>query len=257
MKKYLLIIICAVAVTNVHAQGGGILGKLNKAVKTDSSKNVLNSIDKTISGGSGGKGGSLSKEEIINGLKEALSVGTNNSTKKLGGVDGFFKDAALKILMPEEAKKAEKTLRDLGMGSLVDKAILSMNRAAEDAAGGVANIFLDAVKHMTVTDGLKILQGGDFAATEYLKTNTTATLTEKMRPVIEASLKKVDATTYWKDVFTAYNKVAFKKVNPDLTEYVTGKAMDGIFYEIGLEEQKIRKDPAAQVTDLLKRVFGK
>ena len=255
MKKYLLIILGSVAVANVHAQGG-ILGKINKAVKTDSSKGVLNTINNTVSGGSG-KGGSLSKDEIINGLKEALSVGTNNSTKKLGSVDGFFKDAALKILMPEEAKKAEKTLRDLGMGSMVDKAILSMNRAAEDAAGGVANIFLDAVKHMTVNDGLKILQGGDFAATDYLKANTTSTLTEKMRPVIEASLKKVDATTYWKDVFTAYNKVAFKKVNPDLTEYVTEKAMSGIFYEIGLEEQKIRKDPAAQVTDLLKKVFGK
>lgn len=247
-------VVCLIAVTNVHAQG--ILDKLNKATKKDSSKSVLSTIDKTLSG-SGSKGNSLSKDEIINGLKEALSVGTNNSAKKLGSVDGFFKDAALKILMPDEAKKVEKTLRDLGMGSLVDDAILSMNRAAEDAASGVGNIFLDAIKHMTVTDGLKILQGGDFAATDYLKANTTAALTEKMRPVIETSLKKVNATTYWKDVFTAYNKVAFKKVNPDLTAHVTEKAMSGIFYSIGLEEQKIRKDPAAQVTDLLKKVFGK
>lgn len=255
MKKYLLILLCAVSVANVQAQG--ILGKLNKAVKSDSSKGgLLSGIDKTLSG-SGGKGGSLSKEDIINGLKEALSVGTNNSTKKLGAVDGFFKDAALRILMPEEAKKVESTLRGIGMGSLVDKAILSMNRAAEDAASGVATIFLDAVKHMTVTDGLKILQGNDFAATEYLKTNTTSSLTTKMRPVIETSLQKTDATTYWNDVFTAYNKVSFKKVNPDLAAYVTEKAMSGIFYEIGLEEQKIRKDPAAQVTDLLKKVFGK
>ncbi|MFT3911381.1 MAG: DUF4197 domain-containing protein [Ferruginibacter sp.] len=253
MKKYLLIFLCSLAIANVHAQG--ILNKLNKAVKTDSSKGVLSTIDKTLSGA--GKGGGLSNEEIINGLKEALSVGTNNSTKKLGGVDGFFKDAALKILMPEEAKKVESTLRGLGMGSLVDKAILSMNRAAEDAAGGVANIFIDAIKHMTVTDGLKILQGNDFAATEFLKTNTSKALTEKMRPVIEASLKKVDATTYWNEVFSAYNKVSLKKVNPDLPAYVTEKAMGGIFYEIGLEEQKIRKDPAAQVTDLLKKVFGK
>ncbi|MBS1743894.1 MAG: DUF4197 domain-containing protein [Bacteroidetes bacterium] len=239
---------------NVHAQG--ILDKLNKSSKSDSSKSVLSTINKTISG-SGGKTGSLSNEEIINGLKEALSVGTNNSTKKLGAVDGFFKDAALKILMPEEAKKAEKTLRDMGMGSLVDKAILSMNRAAEDAAGEVGNIFLDAIKHMTLTDGLKILQGGDHAATDYLKAQTTAALIEKMRPVIDASLKKVDATTYWKEVFTAYNKIAFKKVNPDLTAHVTEKAMDGIFYSVAQEEQKIRKDPAAQVTELLKKVFGK
>lgn len=254
MKKYLVAVACFITVANVHAQG--ILGKINKAVKTDSSKNVLSTINNTISG-SGTKGGSLSKEEIINGLKEALSVGTNNSTKKLGSVDGFFKDAALKILMPEEAKKAEKTLRNIGMGSLVDKAILSMNRAAEDAASGVGTIFLDAIKQMTVTDGLKILQGGDFAATDYLKKTTTSSLTEKMRPVIEASLNKVNATTYWKDVFTAYNKVSLQKVNPDLTAYVTTKAMDGIFYSVGLEEQKIRKDPAAQVTDLLKKVFGK
>ena len=254
MKRYAVVTIAFFAVFNVQAQG--ILGKINKAVKKDSSSNVLSTISSTASG-LGGKGGSLSKQEIINGLKEALSVGTNNSTKKLGGVDGFFKDAALKILMPEEAKKAEQTLRGLGMGSLVDKAVLSMNRAAEDAAGGVANIFLDAIKQMTVTDGLKILQGGDFAATSYLKNTTTTTLTEKMRPVIEASLTKMNATTYWKDVFNAYNKVSLKKVNPDLTGYVTTKAMDGIFYEVGLEEQKIRKDPAAQVTDLLKKVFAK
>ncbi|MEO6290444.1 MAG: DUF4197 domain-containing protein [Ginsengibacter sp.] len=254
MKKYLMILFCSsVAITNVNAQG--LLDRINKASKNDSSKKVLSTITKTV--GSGETGGSLSKDEIINGLKEALSVGTTNSTKKLGGVDGFFKDAALKILMPEEAKKVEQTLRSLGQDALVDKAILSMNRAAEDAAGGVANIFLEAIKGMTVTDGLKILQGGDFAATEYLKTNTTNSLTEKMRPVIEASLNKVNATTYWNQLFTAYNKVSFKKVNPDLTAYVTERAMEGIFYSVGLEEQKIRKDPAAQVTNLLKKVFGK
>lgn len=252
MKRFVLPVALAFAVTNVNAQG--ILNKINKAAKGDSSQSVLKSINNTL-GNSTGSG--LSKEEIISGLKEALAVGTNNSTLKLGSVDGFFKDAALKILMPEEAKTAEKTLRNMGMGSLVDKAILSMNRAAEDAASGVGNIFLDAIRDMTVTDGLKILQGGDFAATEYLKTSTANSLSIKMRPVIQASLDKVNATNYWKDVFTAYNKVAFKKVDPDLTGYVTAKAMDGIFYSVGQEEQKIRKDPAAQVTGLLKKVFGK
>ena len=163
-----------------------------------------------------GSNGSLSNDDIINGLKEALRVGTDSSTKKLSKMDGFFKDADIKILMPEEAKKMEKTLRNFGMGNLVDKAILSMNRAAEDAANGVGNIFWDAIKQMSIKDGLQILRGGDFAATDYLKTMTTKELTEKFRPVIEASLVKVDATKYWKDVFTAYNRFSASPVNTDL-----------------------------------------
>ena len=226
--------------------------KINKAINKDSSNKMLNAIGKSSAGTK-----KLSNDDIINGLKEALSVGAQNTSKNLGQTDGFFKNAALKILMPAEALKAEKTLRQIGMGSLVDKAVLSMNRAAEDAAGGISTIFLNAIKQMTVTDGLKILQGGDFAATEYLKKSTTAQLTEKMRPVIEASLAKVNATSYWKDVFTAYNKFSNKPVNTDLSSYVTEKALSGLFFNIGLEEQKIRKDPAARVTDILKKVFGK
>ena len=214
-------------------------------------KDVLNKVSKNTSGSS------LSNDDIISGLKEALRVGTDSSTKKLSKLDGFFGDAVIKILMPEEAKKMEKTLRNFGMGSLVDKAILSMNRAAEDAANGVGNIFWDAIKQMSIKDGLQILRGGDFAATDYLKSMTTKELTEKFRPVIEASLVKVDATKYWKDVFTAYNKFSSSPVNTDLNAYVTEKALGGLFYNIGLQEQKIRKDPAAQVTDILKKVFAK
>ena len=234
--------------------GQGIFGKINKAINKDSSNKILNSIGKSSVSGK-----TLSNDDIINGLKEALSVGAENTSKSLNKTDGFFKNAALKILMPAEAQKAEKTLRQFGMGAMVDKAILSMNRAAEDAAGGISTIFINAIKQMTVTDGLKILRGGDFAATDYLKKTTTLELTEKMRPVIEASLSKVNATNYWKDVFTTYNKLSFSKqpVNTDLSSYVTEKSMTGIFYSIGEEEQKIRKDPAAQVTDLLKKVFGK
>ena len=234
--------------------GQGIFGKINKAINKDSSNKILNSIGKSSVSGK-----ALSNDDIINGLKEALSVGAENTSKSLNKTDGFFKNAALKILMPAEAQKAEKTLRQFGMGAMVDKAILSMNRAAEDAAGGISTIFINAIKQMTVTDGLKILWGGDFAATDYLKKTTTLELTEKMRPVIEASLSKVNATNYWKDVFTTYNKLSFSKqpVNTDLSSYVTEKSMTGIFYSIGEEEQKIRKDPAAQVTDLLKKVFGK
>ena len=249
MKKFTLVIAAIAFANMLSAQG--LLGKLNKAVKPDSTGKIFSGLGKKTGGGS------LSNDEIIKGLKEALTVGTENSSKKLNTADGFFANAAIKILMPEEAKKAEKTLRQFGMGSLVDKAVLSMNRAAEDAAGGISTIFWDAIKGMTLTDGLSILRGGDFAATEYLKKNTTAQLTEKMRPVIEQSLAKVDATKYWKDVFTAYNKFSKEPINTDVSAYVTEKSMAGIFYSIGEEEQKIRKDPAAQVTDLLKKVFAK
>lgn len=200
--------------------------------------------------------GQLTNAEIVSGLKEALSVGARNSSSQLSAVDGFFKNAAIKILLPEEAQKVEKTLRDIGLGSLVDKAILSMNRAAEDAARSAAPIFIDAITSMTLQDAIGILQGGDFAATNYLKNKTTVALTTAFRPVIEKSLEKVNATRYWTDVFTAYNKFATNKINPDLPAFVTGKALDGIFYQVGLEEQKIRKDPVARVTDILKKVFG-
>lgn len=252
MKRTFLFLF-AISISVFSYAQSGILNNINKKIKKDSS-GILNSVSKNL-GGNIGSG--LSNEEIIKGLKEALTIGTDSSTKRLSRVNGFFADAALKILMPEEAKKAERTLRNMGMSSLVDQAILSMNRAAEDAASGVSVIFWDAIKQMTLNDGLSILRGGDFAATEFLKKNTTASLTEKMRPVIQASLDKVNATNYWKDVFTAYNKFSRQPVNTDLTSYVTGRAMDGIFYSIGLEEQKIRKDPAAQVTDLLKKVFQK
>ena len=198
----------------------------------------------------------LTNTEIVSGLKEALEVGARNSSNQLSALDGFFKNAAIKILLPEEAQKVEKTLRDLGMGSLVDKAILSVNRAAEDAAKSAAPIFVDAITSMTIQDALSILQGGDFAATNYLKSKTTAPLTEAFRPIIDKSLQKVGATKYWSDVFTTYNRFATNKINPDLSAYVTGKALDGIFYQVGLEEQKIRKDPVARVSDILKKVFG-
>ena len=249
MKKLALFF---VSISLLFAVNGQTLkSRLNKLVKKDST-GILSAVTQKVPSGS-----SLSNDEIIKGLKQALTIGTDSSAKRLSKADGFFANAAIKILMPDEAKKAESTLRNFGMSPLVDKAILSMNRAAEDAANGVSTIFWDAIKQMSLQDGLGILQGGDFAATEFLKKNTTAMLTEKMRPVIQASLDKVNATVYWKDVFTAYNKFSRQQINTDLTAYVTGKAMDGLFHEIGLEEQKIRKDPAAQVTDLLKKVFAR
>jgi hypothetical protein len=243
LSSLLLVLVCS--------QAQGLKGFIKNVTKKDSSGK--SGIDKIIA--SGTKSG-LSNDEIISGLKEALSVGTNNASQKLSTVDGFFKDAAIKILMPEEAKKVESKLRSLGMGKQVDNAILSMNRAAEDAAKEVAPIFINAIKGMSIQDGVGILKGGDFAATNYLKDKTTASLTEKFRPVIETSLKKVDATKYWNSVFTAYNTFSREKVNTDLTAYVTEKALAGIFHQVGLEEQKIRKDPVARTTDILKKVFA-
>ena len=238
MKRiYILFFVTCLSVANTHAQ-------------------IIKGIFKKVTTASPGSNNNLTNDEIINGLKEALKVGTDSSAKRLNKLDGFFANATIKILMPDEAKKMESTLRNFGLGGLVDKAILSMNRAAEDAAGGVGEIFWTAIKQMSITDGLKILRGGDFAATDYLKAATTKILTEKFRPVIEASLIKTDATRYWKDAFTAYNRFSRTPVNTDLTGYVTERALKGLFYNIGLEEQKIRKDPAAQVTAILKKVFG-
>lgn len=201
-------------------------------------------------------GGALSTADIVAGLKEALTVGTQNSSNKLSAVDGFFKDAAIKILMPPEAQKVESTLRSLGFGSVIDKAILSMNRGAEEAAKSATPIFVNAIKQMTITDALGILQGGESSATNYFKEKTTTQLTQAFRPVIDKALTKTDATKYWSDVFSVYNRFSQKKIDTDLGAYVTGKAIDGIFYEVALEEQKIRKDPAARVSDILKKVFG-
>src|SRR5579862_2349941 len=206
---------------------------------------------------SGNKGTSLSNDDIVSGLKQALTLGAQKSADRLSAVDGFFKDAAVKILLPPEAQKVEKTLRNLGMGQMVDNAILSLNRAAEDASKSAAPIFINAVRNMSIGDALGILRGPDTAATSYLKKGTTPQLTVAFKPVIDASLKKTDATKYWKDLFETYNKVPFvKKINPDLTSYATQKAIEGIFYYVAVEEKNIRKNPAAQATDLLKKVFG-
>ncbi|ULQ53691.1 DUF4197 domain-containing protein [Flavihumibacter fluvii] len=207
---------------------------------------------KSASGTSG-----LSSDDIIAGLKEALIVGSKNSTDKLSAADGFFKDAAVKVLMPEEAKKVEQKLRQLGMGQLVDDAILSMNRAAEDASKSAAPIFVNAVKKMTVQDGLSILNGADTAATGYLRKTTSPELMAAFHPVIDSALQKTGATKYWKDIFDTYNKFTLKPINPDLSSFVTGKAMDGIFHYVAEEEKKIRTNPAARVSDILQKVFNK
>lgn len=160
--------------------------------------------------------------------------------------------------MPPEARQVESTLRSIGMGKEVDKAILAMNRAAEDAAKKAAPIFVNAIKSMSIQDGLSVLKGGNGAATNFLKGRTNTELANAFRPVIENSLRKVDATKYWSQLFTVYNRLPTtrNKINPDLTGYVTERALNGLFITVEQEENKIRQNPAARVTDLLRKVFG-
>jgi hypothetical protein len=199
----------------------------------------------------------LSSDEVASGLKEALSLGAQKSTDKLSATDGFFKDAAVKILLPKQVRDIESKMRMFGMGKLVDNAELSMNRAAEDASKSAAPIFLSAIKQMSITDALNILRGTDTAATAYLRRTTTLQLTNAFMPIVEESLKKTDANKYWKDVFITYNRFSSKPVDTDINSYVTGKALDGIFYYVAKEEVNIRQNPAGRVTDILKKVFAK
>ena len=249
MKKLLLILLVAALGANASAQG--FKDALKKATAKD--ENGKSAIGNVLQ--KGGKT-ALSNDEIVAGLKQALEVGTGKATSKLSAADGFLKDAAIKILMPEEAKKVEKKLRAVGMGKQVDNAITSMNRAAEDAAKSASPIFVAAIKEMSFADALSILRGNDVAATSYLNSKTSAALRNAFAPVIEQSLQKVNATQYWNTVFTTYNKFSADKVETDLTAYVTEKALAGIFYGLGEEEKKIRKDPMARTTDLLKKVFA-
>jgi len=202
-------------------------------------------------------GKNLTNDEIIKGLKEALSVGSNNSAAKASKVDGYFKNPLIKIPFPKEAKQMESTLKSIGMSKQVDAFVKALNRAAEDAAKKAAPIFVNAITKMTITDGLNILKGTNDAATQFLKKTTSAPLKNEFMPVVKASINKVQLTKYWNPLVTNYNKVPFvTKMNPNLDDYVTQKAIEGLFTLVAQEEAKIRKDPAARVSDILKKVFG-
>lgn len=199
----------------------------------------------------------LSQEEVGAGLKEALNKGIEKGVDQLSKPDGFFKDLSIKIPLPEEANKVETKLRSIGQGKKVDETIESINRAAEDATAASKEIFVEAIKGMSINDAMSILNGKDNAATKFLDKSTRADLISKFEPIVKISLDKVGATKNWNAIFSTYNKLPFvEKVNPDLVEYATGKAIDGLFVQIAKEELKIRQDPAARVTDLLKKVFG-
>lgn len=196
--------------------------------------------------------------DAVSALKEMLQTGTKNASGQLSTVNGYFANSFVKIMMPPEAAKVEATVRALGFGNVADKTILYMNRAAEDAASKVTPIFINAIKNMSIQDGIAIVKGGNNSATNFLKTKTTAELTTTFRPVIEKSLNQYNAANYWNQLFNIYNKLPTVKnpINPDLTSYVTEKALNGLFLTISQEENKIRTDPAARTTTLLQKVFG-
>jgi hypothetical protein len=203
------------------------------------------------------KGESLSTEEVAAGLKEALTNGASKGSDLVSQVDGYFKNAEIKIPFPPEVQKVETKLRQMGMGDQVDKFVLALNRGAEDAAKEAKPIFVTAIKQMTIQDAWSILKGEDDSATQYLKRTTTSQLTEKFKPVIQKSLEKTNATKYYKDLVTTYNKIPMvQKVNPNLDDYATEKAIGGLFVMVAKEEKSIRDNPTARTTELLKKVFS-
>ncbi|WP_442589831.1 DUF4197 domain-containing protein [Pedobacter sp. AW31-3R] len=232
----LLIAICTTCFSSCDVQSQSKLG------------NILNKIPAT---------GNPTSLEIGQALKQALEIGTSKGADQLSAKDGFLGNLAVKILFPPEAQKVEKTLRSIGMGALADNVVTSLNRAAEDAAKEAKPIFLSAIKQMTITDATNILLGNKDAATTYFKRVTTAQLTEKFSPIVTSSLSKVGATKYWGDAATRYNKLPLvKPVNADLSEYVTQKAIEGMFIQVAQEELDIRENLGARTSTLLQKVFG-
>jgi hypothetical protein len=201
--------------------------------------------------------GGLTEKDAADGIREALVKGTGNSVALVSKVDGYFLNPEIKIPFPENEKTIESKLRAIGLGSKVDEMILTINRAAEDASKSAQPIFVSAITGMNISDALQIIKGKNDAATQYLSKTTTPELKTKFSPVIKSSLDKVDATRMWAELITAYNQLPFvTKKNPDLTAYVTDKAISGLFTMIAKEELKIRQNPAARTTELLKKVFG-
>ena len=205
-----------------------------------------------------GSKSNVTEAEAGQGIKEALTQGVANAVLNLNKTDGFFGSSLYKVLLPPDAQKIERTLRSAGMGAQVDKAVLAINRGAEDAVAFAKPIFVSAIKEMTVTDALNIVRGGKDAATQYFKQKTTAKLTEAFTPSVKSSLDKVEATKYYGDIVTTYNNfpTTLKKSNPDLTSYVVGKAVDALFDQVAKEEAAIRANPMGQASALLQKVFG-
>lgn len=199
----------------------------------------------------------ISNADIASALKEALNKGVDEQVTKLTAVDGFYKNEIVKILLPEELQKVDKTLRSMGMGNLADEGLLVLNRAAEDAVKEATPIFVNAITSMSFNDAKNILMGDDRSATNYLEKTTSSQLYGKFSPVVKNSLDKVGADKVWAAIIEKYNALPLTKdVNPDLTNYVTSKAMDGVFTMIAVEEKEIRTDFSSRTSDLLKKVFA-
>lgn len=204
--------------------------------------------------------GGLTNAEIVQGLKEALSVGAKNSVDLASRTDGFFKNQEIFIPFPEEAIKVKNTLESAGITKPIDDFVLSLNRAAEDASKKAFPIFKNAITSMSIADAMGILKGSDNAATNYLKSKTTSQLKAEFQPIVRQSISNVKVTSYWNPIVTNYNRLTLltggSQVNPNLEEYITDRAIEGLFLLVAKEEALIRKDPAARVTDILKKVFG-
>ncbi|MET6999570.1 DUF4197 domain-containing protein [Chitinophaga defluvii] len=246
--KRTLILLLSTLVLQVGNSQAQIFKKLNKALNNNTSTSNNNNGAANVTEGEAGSG-----------IKEALSKGVNAGIAMLSKKDGFFGNEAYKLLLPPDAVKVGNTLRSLGLGSLVDQAILQINRSAEKAVGHAAPIFVGAIKQMTLTDALNLLKGGNNSATEYFKSKTTDQLKAAFAPVIKGSLDSTSATRYYGDIVNKYNALptTFNKINPDLQDYVTGMAVNALFDQIAKEEANIRANPAARSTELLKKVFGK
>ena len=202
--------------------------------------------------------GSIGDIRIGQALKEALQIGTANAVKLTGRTDGYFKSEAIKILLPERLRTLETGLRAVGYGGKVDELVLGMNRAAERAAPAAKQIFWNAIGAMTIDDARNVLNGADTAATEYFRSKTTGELTTAFRPIVEQSMSKVGVTRQYKDLLARAQAIPFLNTEAyDLDTYVVGKALDGLFHVVGDEEKKIRTNPSARVTDLLREVFGR
>ncbi|MDW7692569.1 DUF4197 domain-containing protein [Flammeovirgaceae bacterium SG7u.111] len=216
----------------------------------------LKDLKKSLTKGAAAAG--FTEEEAGAAIKQALEKGVVKGVELVAQENGFFADSLIKIPFPAEAKLMEQKLRMMGMDKQVDQVILTFNRAAEDASIKAKDIFVGAIKEMTLTDAINIVKGEEDAATQYLQNHTTSGLVTEFSPIIDESLDKVLATKYWEELVTTYNKLPFvRKVNPNLTEYVTEKAIEGLFVKVADEEKLIRENPAERTTELLEKVFGK